>query len=42
MRVCAKFTGPRHHPGSKAENEIRIAQIVLTPISKSNDKEKKE
>ena len=42
MRICAKFTGPRHHPGSKAENEIRIAQIVLTPISKSNDKENKQ
>ena len=39
MRICAKFTGPRHHRGSKAENEVRIAQIVLTPISQSNDKE---
>ena len=42
MRVCAKFTGPRHHPGSKAENEIRIAQIVLKPLPQSNDKEKKQ
>ena len=42
MRVCAKFTGPRHHPGSKAENEARIAQIVLKPLPKSNDKENKQ
>ena len=31
MRVFAKFTGPRHHPGSKGENEIRIAQIEFLP-----------
>ena len=42
MRICAKFTGPRHHPGSKAENEVRIAQIVLKPIPQSNDKENKK
>ena len=42
MRICAKFTGPRHHHGSKAENEVRIAQIVLKPIPQSNDKEKKQ
>ena len=42
MRICAKFTGPRHHRGSKAENEVRIAQIVLKPIPQSNDKEKKQ
>ena len=40
MRICAKFTGPRHHRGSKAENEVRIAQIVLKPLPQSNDKEK--
>ena len=42
MRICAKFTGPRHHRGSKAENEVRIAQIVLKPISQSNDKERQQ
>ena len=42
MRIYAKFTGPRHHRGSKAENEVRIAQIVLKPIPQSNDKEKKQ
>ena len=40
MRICAKFTGPRHHRGSKAENEVRIAQIVFTPLPQTNDKEK--
>ena len=32
MRVCARFTGPRHHPGSKSENEIRISQIEFIPV----------
>ena len=40
LRVYARFTGPRHHPGSKAENEVRIAQIEFIPIQQSNDKEK--
>ena len=35
LRICARFTGPRHHPGSKAENEVRIAQIEFTPIPQS-------
>jgi hypothetical protein len=38
MRVYVKFTGPRHHPGSKADNEIRIAQIVLTPNLKNDER----
>ena len=42
MRICAKFAGPRHHSGSKAENEVRIAQIVLKPLPQSNDKENKQ
>ena len=35
MRICAHFTGPRHHQGSKSENEVRIAQIEFTPIPQS-------
>ena len=41
LRVYAKFTGPRHHPGSKAENEVRIARIEFTPNPQNGDKEKK-
>ena len=42
LRICARFTGPRHHPSSKAENEVRIAQIEFTPSFQTNDKEKKK
>ena len=42
LRICARFTGPRHHPGSTSENEVRIAQIEFTPTPKFKDKEKKD
>ena len=34
MRVLAKFTGPRNHPGSKSENAIYIAQVRFVPAAK--------